>query len=172
MSEDVNRGSISSRLLRQGGLYALGNVALKASGLLLAVLYLNPAYLTVEGFGYFSLLIFTAQFCTFIAGLGLGTGLLKFMADPAYEGEHEALPFTTLLATLGTAGVALIVLWGLARPLAGLILDSPARAGLIHLMALYAVFKVVGQIPLMLSQVRPEFVVCHTLFPVKPPNAT
>ncbi len=145
---------ISSRLLRQSGIYALGNAALKASGLLLAVLYLNPAYLTVEGFGYFSLMIISAQFCMFIAGMGLAMGLLKFMADPVYEREYEALPFTTLLATLGTAGVALIVLWGLARPLAGLILDSPARAGLIHLMALYAVFKVVGQIPLMLLRVQ------------------
>ncbi len=156
MPQDVNqnRGSVSSRLLRQGGLYALGNVALKASGLLLAVLYLNPAYLTVEGFGYFSLLIFTAQFCTFIAGLGLGMGLLKFMTDPAYEREHDALPFTTLLATLGAATLALGVLWALARPFAGLILDHPAQAGLIHLMALYTVFKVVGGIPLTLLRVQ------------------
>ncbi len=154
VSSMVSSKGVSSRLIRQSGTYALGNLALKASGLLLAVLYLNPAYLTVEGFGYFSLLIFTAQFCMFIAGMGLGMGLLKFMADPVYEREYEALPFTTLLATLGTAGVALIVLWGLARPLAGLILDSPARAGLIHLMALYAVFKVIGLIPLTLLRVK------------------
>ena len=146
--------SISSRLLQQSGLYALGNVALKASGLVLAVLYLNPAYLPVDGFGYFSLLIVTAQLGIFVVGLGLGMGLLKFMADPDYEADREALPFTALVATLGAAVVALGVLWPLARPLAGLMLDDPAQAGLIHLMALYVVGKVVGGIPLMLLRVR------------------
>ncbi len=146
--------SISSRLIRQSGLYALGNVALKASGLLLAVLYLNPAYLTVQGFGYFSLLIVTAQLGIYVVGLGLGTGLLKFMADPAYEPEREALPFTALLATLGAAVVALGVFWALARPLAGLMLGDPAQAGLFHLMTLYLVSKVVGGIPLMVLRVQ------------------
>ena len=45
---DQKRGSVSSQLLRQCEGYTLV-VTLKASGLLLAVLYLNPAYLTVEG---------------------------------------------------------------------------------------------------------------------------
>ena len=152
--ENQKRGNVLSRLLRQSGWYALGNFGVKLSGLLLAVLYLNPAYITVKGFGYFSLLLFTAKFCTFVAGLGLGTGLLKFMADPEYEQEYEALPFTTLLATLSASGVALLVLWQLAPSLAGLILDSPAQAGLMHLMALYAIFKVIGQIPLTLLRVQ------------------
>ena len=156
MPEDVNQkpGSVASRLLRQTGWYALSNLALKASGLVLAVLYLNPAYLAVEEFGYFSLLIFTAQFCTFVAGFGLGTGLLKFMADPAYERDHQSLPFTTLLATLGTAAVVLIALSAIAPSLAGLILDSPERAGLVRLMALYSVFKVIGLVPLTLVRVQ------------------
>ena len=84
--------SVSSRLLRQSSLYALGNIALKASGLLLAVLYLNPAYLSVADFGYYGLLIVTSQFAIFIAGLGLGAGLLKFMTDAAYESAHPVLP--------------------------------------------------------------------------------
>ena len=146
--------SISSRLLRQSGLYALGNVALKASGLALAVLYLNPNYLTVEEFGYFGLMIVTAQFGLYVVGLGLGMGLLKFMADPDYEAEREALPFTALVATLGAAAAALGVLWLLARPLAGLMLDDPAQDGLIHLMTLYLVSKVIGGIPLMLLRVQ------------------
>lgn len=49
VSSMVSAKGVSSRLIRQSGTYTLGNLALKASGLLLAVLYLNPAYLTVEG---------------------------------------------------------------------------------------------------------------------------
>lgn len=145
---------VSSRLLRQSSLYALGNVALKASGLVLAVLYLNPAYLPVEAFGYFSLLIVTSQLCIYGAGLGIGTGMLKYMADPAYAERREALPFTALVATLAVAVLAGVFLWGVGRPLAGLLLDDPANVRLIHLMALYVGFKVVGAVPMMLLRVQ------------------
>ncbi len=146
--------SISSRLLSQSGFYALGKIALKASGLALAVLYLNPEYLTVEEFGYFGLMIATAQFGLYAVGLGLSVGLMKLMADPDYEAERDALPWTALVTTLGSATVGLVLLWLLARPLAGLLLDDPARDSLIHLMTLYLVAKVIGAIPLMLLRVE------------------
>jgi O-antigen/teichoic acid export membrane protein len=44
--------------------------------------------------------------------------------------------------------------WVLGRPLAGLMLDDPAQAGLVHLMALYVVSKVVGGVPLMVLRVQ------------------
>ena len=146
--------SIPSRLLRQSSLYALGNIALKASGLLLAVLYLNPTYLSVADFGYFSLLIVTSQLGIFLVGLGIGTGLLKFMADPDYRAERDALPFTALVATSVVAVAALGVLWLLARPLAALMLDDVAQTRLIHLLAVYVVLKVVSAIPMMLLRVQ------------------
>lgn len=145
---------IFSRLIRQSGIYALSNIALKVSGLVLAVVYLDPDYLTIEEFGNFSLLIVTAQFGICVTGLGLGTGLLKFMTDPDYREQHQALPFTTLIATLGAAGTAWLVFGLMAEPVATLMLDSPARATLIHLMVLYTVLKVVGGIPLMLLRVQ------------------
>ncbi len=154
MKGQPERGSVASRLMRQSGVYALGNVALKASGLLLAVLYLNPAYLSVEAFGYFSLLFVTSQLGIFLVGLGIGTGLLKFMTDPAYARAQAALPFTALLATVLAALAALAALWLLAAPLAALMLDDADRAGLIHLLAGYVALKVVGAIPLMLLRVR------------------
>lgn len=144
----------SSRLLRQSSLYALGNVALKASGLLLAVLYLNPTYLSVADFGYFSLLIVTSQLGIFLVGLGIGTGLLKFMADPEYREDRDALPFTALVATAVVAVLALGVFWLLARPLASLMLDDAAQTGLIYLLAIYVVLKVVSAIPMMLLRVQ------------------
>lgn len=146
--------SFSARLLRQGGIYALGNVALKASGLLLAVLYLNPAYLSVEAFGYFSILFVTAQLGIYLAGLGLGTGLMKFLADPAYARAHAALPFTTLAATVGAALGAGGLLAAAARPLAVLMLDDAGQTGLVYLLAVYVAMKGVGAVPLMVLRVQ------------------
>lgn len=146
--------SISSRLIRQSGLYALGNVALKASGLLLAVFYLNPAYLSPEDFGYYGLLIVTAQLGIFVAGMGLNMGLLKFMTDAAYEADRPSLPFTVFVATTVSAAGLLALLWVAAEPFSRLLLDTADRAVLIRLMALYVALKAVLVIPLMVLRVK------------------
>lgn len=137
------------RLLQQGGWYALGNLLLKASGLLLAPIYLNPAYLSADQFGYFALLMVTAQLGTATVGFGLGHGLLRFLVDPAYTARRRAILATTLLACIGLAGSAVALCALVAPVLAGLLLDDPERTRLILLMALYVGLKVVGDIPLI-----------------------
>ena len=141
-------------LVRQSGLYALGNVAVKLSGLVLAPLYLNTVYLSEEGYGYFALLVVTAQLGIYVAGLGIGTGLLKFMSDPRHAAEREALPFTALVATGAAALAVLGALWALDGPLARLLLDTPGEGRLIRILAVYVAFKVVGAIPLMVLRVE------------------
>lgn len=149
-----SKTALFQRIVRQSGIYALGNIALKASGLVLALIYLNPAYLAVKEFGYFSLLIVTAQLGVFVVGLGLGTGMLKFMTDPDYEDRHDELPFTALSTTVVGSIVALVVLWLLSAPLASWLLDDASRSSLLTLMAVYVVFKVIGGIPMMLLRVK------------------
>ena len=146
--------NISSRLVRQGGLYALGNVALKAAGLLLAVIYLNPEYLSQQEFGYYGLLLVTAQLGVFVAGLGLSTGMLKFMTDSGHVGERHRLPFTATVATTVSAAGLLVVLWVVAEPLARLLLDDGGRAVLIRLMAVYIAFKALLTIPMTMLRVQ------------------
>lgn len=143
-----------SRLVRQSGVYALGNAAVKLSGLLLALLYLNPAYLSTEAFGYFGLLFVTAQLGTFIVGLGLSQGLLKFMTDESHASARPALPFTALVATMGVAAVAVLLFWASSAPLAAFLLDDASRRRLIMLVAFYVAFKVIGAIPLALLRVQ------------------
>lgn len=146
--------SLPSRLVRQGGIYALGNVALKASGLLLAIIYLNPEYLSQQEFGYYGLLLVTAQFGTFVAGMGLSTGMLKFMTDSVYDNDRPNLPFTIVVATALTASAVLVVLWVSAEPFARLMLDTPERAVLIRLMAVLVAFKALSVIPLTELRVK------------------
>lgn len=142
------------RVVKQSGLYALGNIAVKASGLILAPLYLNPAYLPVESYGYFALLSVSAQLGIFVAGLGLGSGLLKYMSDPAHADDQPALPFTALVSTVTAALAALAAFWIAAEALAAAMLDSGLQAGLIRLLGVYVALKVVGSIPLTVLRIR------------------
>lgn len=138
-----------SRVLKQGGWYALGNILVKASGLLLAPIYLNPAYLSTQAFGYFALLMVTAQLGICSVGLGLGRGLLKFFLDPAYEHRKQALLFTALVSCTAAAGLGVALFWALSGSLAHLLLDDGRRKPLILLLALYVACKVIGDIPLI-----------------------
>ena len=143
-----------SGLARQSGIYALGNAAAKLSGLVLAPLYLNEAYLSPESFGYFALLIVTAQLGIFVAGLGLGTGLLKFMSDPQHAAARRALPFTALVATVGAVALAFGFIWLSDEVLARLLLDGAEQGYLVRIMGVYVAFKVVGAIPMMLLRIE------------------
>ena len=95
------------RLAQQSGLYALGNLLLKVAGLALHKFYLDPDLLSSEEYGFLVLLETTAEFGILLAGLGLASGLLKFIADARYRADHDALPFTVLVLTALAAVVAL-----------------------------------------------------------------
>jgi O-antigen/teichoic acid export membrane protein len=142
------------RLLRQTGLYAIGNVAVKAAGLLLAPLYLNTSYLSTEAYGHLVLLEATAQVLIPVAGLGLATGMLKFMSDPADERAARSLPFTTLLLSMLLALGAFTLTWVFAPALGSFLVDDAARTRLPRLMGGYAALKVVAAVPYTLLRVR------------------
>ncbi len=138
-----------ARLAKQSGVYALGNAIVKAGGLLLLLLYLDPALLAQAEYGRLALLETAAGLALAVAGLGLAQGLLKFATDPAHHDERDALTFT---AWLGVVALA-FALWGgfavAARPLAAWLLDDAARAPLVRLVGGYAALKVVGAVPYM-----------------------
>lgn len=143
---------ILSRLIRQSGLYALLNLALKLSGLLVVPLYLN--LLTEEAFGHFALLDATARIAILVADFGITNGLLRFMTSDEYADRRRVLPFTAF-ATTTTVAVGLFgFFWVTAPVVAEVLVDSPDRAVLVRLMALYAAFKVIEAIPMMLMRTQ------------------
>ncbi len=143
-----------ARLAKQSGIYTLGNLTLKAGGLILLLLYLDPAYLTQAEYGRLILLETVAQLFIVCVGLGLAQGLLKYATDPVYADERGSLAFTALVATTALAVAA----WGLvvlaARPLAALLLDDGMRVGLIQLMGVYIAMKVVAAVPYMALRIE------------------
>jgi O-antigen/teichoic acid export membrane protein len=140
-----------NRILRQTGLYAVGNIAVKAGGLILAPLYLNTALLSKEAYGHLVLLEATAQIIVPVAGLGLATGMLKFMSEPESD---RAIPFTALVMTTALAAATFAVLWWAAPALARFIMDDPSAVAVPRLMAGYAALKVIGTLPYIMLRVR------------------
>lgn len=143
-----------TRVIRQTGLYAIGNVAVKAAGLLLAPLYLNTDYLSTDAYGHLVLLEATAQIIIPVAGLGLATGMLKFMSDPADGRSRATIPFTTLLLSASLALTAFVLVWVAAPALGSFLVDDSSRTVLPRLMGGYAALKVVSTVPYILLRVR------------------
>ncbi|MEZ4703224.1 MAG: oligosaccharide flippase family protein [Rhodothermales bacterium] len=142
------------RIIKQSGLYAIGNVAVKLSGLLLAPFYLDSRYLSLSDYGYLALLMATSQIGIFVVGLGIGTGLLKFMADREMAGVRDRLPFTALVTTIGVSVLAWFAFQAGATGLSRLILGSPDRSLILMALGTYVVFKTVGAVPMMLLRIQ------------------
>jgi O-antigen/teichoic acid export membrane protein len=144
-----------ARLARQSGAYALGNVAVKSSGLLLAVFYLDPAYLPKAEFGYLAQLDALARVVLLVGSLGLPLGLIKFAvaagtpSDRGGEAPDVAqgtLPATVLVLASACALVLLAAGWLVAPVLATALLDDAAAAPLVRLFTVYLAFKTVGEV--------------------------
>ncbi|MEX0928960.1 MAG: oligosaccharide flippase family protein [Balneolales bacterium] len=146
-------GSLS-RLIKQGGLYALGNTVIKLSGLILAPFYLNPSYLAQAAYGQLILIEITAQVLILVGGAGLGAGLVKFMTDSSYRPDHDKLPATALLFSLGLAAAMAAALGLAATPAARFIFDTPGGAGIIHLAGLYIGLKILAGVPLAFIRIK------------------
>ena len=88
------------RLASQSSVYAIGNMLLKAAGLVLAPVYLNPEYLLEVEFGTFALLEVTGQITVLVVGLGLHAALMKHMSDVEWKDRHDVIPFTVLVTVV------------------------------------------------------------------------
>ncbi len=143
-----------ARLLRHTGIYAIGTVVAKLSGLLLAPLYLDPGLLPMEAYGQLQVLDAMAQVAIPLFGLGLGSGLLKFTADSCMKDDHEALPLTTLIAAGGMAVLAFLCFW-FSAPLIGRFVFGSSDGGPVsRMLAAYVGLKVVAIVPYMLLRTR------------------
>lgn len=141
------------RLARQSAVYALGNLALKAAGLLLLPLYLDEARLSIADYGHLGLLETTAQFAVVLAGAGVASGLLRYTAAGGRASPEEYLG-TALITVLGIAGIVVAGLLLLAEPFAGFLLGDGGYAPAFRWMSVYIGFKVLGSIPYMMLRVR------------------
>lgn len=143
------------RILKQGGAYALGNAAIKASRFLLLPFLINTTYLSVVGLGHYALLMVTSVFGVFVISFGVSAALLKFMAD-AEGASAEALPFTAVVAMVGVSAVALMGCYLAAPWLAAWLVDDAEQTYVVMLLGYYVVAKVLGSLPLTWLRFREQ----------------
>ena len=145
------------RLLTQSSVYAAANLLMKAAGFLLALLYLDPAYLSQEAFGVWGTLDAAAKVAVPLLGLGLTTGLLKFWAEPGMEADRDALGVTALAATAALAAAGLVVILLGAPWIAAAILGDEAPQGavaLVRMIGALVAFRAVYGVPSALLRIR------------------
>jgi O-antigen/teichoic acid export membrane protein len=142
------------RLAWQSGVYALGNLALKASGLLLLPLLLDPTLLSQADYGYLGLIETVAQLAIAVTGLGLASGLLRYTTTSAPRAERDAYTTTAFLTTALAASGTFAAIALLAEPLAEILVGDGARAGVVRWAGAYVALKVVGAVPYMVLRVR------------------
>lgn len=136
-----------AKLVKQTGVYGLGNLLLKLAGFLLAFLTLDPALLSLESFGRLALLETTGKVVVPLFGLGIANGLLKFWGGPDDRREREELSFTALAAGAAAGAVAAGLGVLLAEPLARALLDDARYAPAVRLLGAYVAFKVLALAP-------------------------
>lgn len=138
------------RLLRQGGMYTLSNLAVKVAGLLLLGIYLNPEYLSQADYGRFQLLEVTAQLLVLVGGMGMAVGLLKFLHDEAFADEKDALPFTAWIGAVLCGLVVMGLTFVFSGRMALFLVDDPLATTPIRLTGLYVALKLIAAVPFML----------------------
>ena len=145
------------RLVRQGSLYAVANLLMKGAGFLLALIYLNPAYLSQSDYGLWGTLDAASKVLVPLLGLGMTTGLLKFWAEPEYEQDRDALGFTALAATVAMVAVGLVVFVGGAPWIADMLLGDeapPDASYLMRLVGLLVALKTLYGVPAALIRIH------------------
>ena len=135
------------KLVKQTGVYGLGNLLLKLAGFLLAFLTLDPDLLSQESFGRLALLEATGKVAVPLFGLGVANGLLKFWGGPDDRREREELSFTALVAGAVAGVVAAALAAAFAEPLAAALLNDARYAAAVRLMGVYVAFKVLALAP-------------------------
>jgi O-antigen/teichoic acid export membrane protein len=147
---------------QQGAVYAVGNVAVKAVGLLLIPLCLNPKFLTVDEFNLWGILVPASQLLIIVVGLGLNLGVLRYYSDPTCIEERKPLVgsvfYTTMLLSTATIVLGLIV--------TKLVFPQQQMAQIILILLFYIATEAVIRVPLDLlrAQERPTSYTVITVF--------
>ncbi len=132
----------------------MAGALLKGAGLILAPLLLNPAYLSVDDFGSFALLMITAQLAIYLAGLGLASALLRFLTREQEADIAGSLPATAYLLAVGASVIVGFGFVFFAHPLGSALMDGGDTSALMTFLAVYVGSKCVASVPLAWLRVR------------------
>jgi O-antigen/teichoic acid export membrane protein len=130
----------------QGAWYAIGNVLIKISGLLLLPVYTNTRYLGVEEYGLWGVLEVTVQLGVTMFSLQLASGVVRFYVDPKYR--NDLIPTAWWMTVCCTAA------GGLAAAAAMHVFVAREFHTIGYLLIVYTIFEICTTIPL--AQLRAQ----------------
>ncbi len=149
------------RLAHQSAVYVVANALVKASGLLLLPLQLDPRNLPVEHYGRLGTVAAAVGLLAPLLGLGLPQGLVKFSADAALGGRRRAVPFTAWTLAALSVAVGGLVLFAAAPWTGGFVIKGSeiglgrgATTHLGRLLALYIAAEALGYVGFNFQQVE------------------
>lgn len=142
------------RLIKQSGVYALGNIAIKVSGLLLAPFLLDTTYLSLAEYGQLGVLLIFAQLSIQFGGMGLGTGLLKFVGRGELANSKNNSIFTAFATSIVSSLVFYLFLLLSSESISNFVFGSPVHSDIIKYIGIYIICKIISSIPLMVLRIQ------------------
>ena len=133
-------------------IYGIGNISLKAIGLILFPIYSSA--LSIGEYGILGLLEVTAQLLIAVVSLNISTGLVRFYFDKQYTGKQKEMYFVSLLAVFILAMVTGIFIFAYSDKFSQFLLDSRDYSQLIRLMYVSVIFQVLNTIPTNLMRLQ------------------
>lgn len=137
---------------RNSIVYGIGNISMKAIGLILFPIY--TGVLSIGEYGVLGLLEVTAQLLIAVLSLSIHSGLVRFYYDKQYSGKQKDMYFVSLLVVFMVSMVAGIFIFFFSERFSQILLDNGDYFLLIRLMYVSVIFQVLNSIPTNLMRLQ------------------
>ena len=117
-------------------IYGLGNIAVKAIGLILIPLYTNQKFFTVDDFGIYGMLEISALVLTAFMASALPQSLTRWYWDKDYKTNQKGIFFMSFSAQLVISTVFCLLLIPLSRSFSEMLFSVPDWSKVITLVIL------------------------------------
>lgn len=145
------------RVVSKSLVFTIGNVLAKGSGLVLALLYLDPARLAEADFARLGLVQAFAALVAPVVALGLAAGMLRYLSNGTAD-ERRAAPFTAFVLVAALGAAVFLAAWPFGEEIWFLMTNSRSgdvpAALLGRLTVALAVLDGIATVPLMRVQAR------------------
>lgn len=139
-----------SRVLRASVAYGLGSILARLVSFVMLPIYTH--YVDPAEYAKLQLVLMTVEVLGIAVSAGTTAGFMRFYYKAEDTAHRHQVVFSALLLNLGLNFLGSILLLALARPLAGLVLSSPADAVLFQILAGCFLLEALIGVPLLLMQ--------------------
>jgi len=142
----------SGTVLKQGAIYALGNILSRLGGFLLLPLYLRA--LTPTEYGVLEMFYTSLTVLSLFVSGGLSQAALRYYYEYDATDERKSVISTALAAAILFSAVGTLLLWPLATQASQLLVSSTAYAGSFKLVMLTLIAQMANEVGLSYFRVK------------------